>query len=56
MKKHLLNSKQIRKLLGLTRQAFFYRKKYTKFPKPIYSQDGIELWEEGIIKEYIKNN
>ncbi len=52
----LLNSIEIRKMLGLTRQAFHYRKKYTNFPKPAYGKDGIELWEEEVIKEYIKNN
>jgi len=56
MKIKLLNSIQIRKMLGLTRQAFYYRKKYTNFPKPVYSQDGIELWDEVVIKNYIEKS
>lgn len=56
MKTKLLNSIQIRKMLELTRQAFYYRKKYTNFPKPVYSQDGIELWNEVVIKNYIEKD
>lgn len=55
IKLNLLNSKQIRKLLGgISRQSFWQLKVRKNFPNPEYSQDRIELWEEKKIKEYIK--
>jgi len=53
--KDLLNSKQIRKLLGdISRQSFWQLKVRKNFPDPEYSQDGIELWAGEKIKVYIE--
>lgn len=50
-----LNSIQIRRMLGnISRQYFWQLKVRKNFPDPVYSEDGIELWEEEKIKEYIK--
>ena len=54
--KSLMNSFGARKLLGdISRQSFWQLKVRKNFPDPAYSQDGIELWEEEKIQEYIKD-
>jgi len=53
--KKLLNSKQIRRLLGnISRQYFWQLKSRKNFPDPEYSEDNVELWGEEKIKEYIE--
>lgn len=42
----LLNSIQIRKLFGISRQRFWQIKNSKGFPDPLYSENGIELWDE----------
>lgn len=42
----LLNSIQIRKLFGISRQRFWQIKTRKGFPEPLYSENGIELWAE----------
>ena len=56
IEKSLLNSTNIRKLLGnKSKQSFWNLKSRKDFPDPAYSQDHIELWDEEVIKEYIRN-
>jgi predicted DNA-binding transcriptional regulator AlpA len=50
----LLNSTDLRNLLGKkSRQSFWNIKSRKGFPDPVYSKNGIELWQKSEVEEYI---